>query len=223
MCLCVCVFTVESVCLQITSHPFNMVLLPTGLLSVWPWEWHVQATNFCFPETHSESQGAPLKMSRMMYSPSHHHNGTCNMYAGLGGRVCVCGVGGVSVFVFTVESGSLQITSHLFNMVLSPSRLLSVWPWEWHVQEANFCFQETHTESQGTPLKTRRMRCSSSPHHNGTSKIHAGLGGRGCVCLCVCVHCGIRLFANHLSSLKHSSVTNRTSECLAVGMARASS
>ena len=36
------------------------------------------------------------------------------------------GGGGGSVFVFTVESGSLQITSHPFNMVLLPSELLSV-------------------------------------------------------------------------------------------------
>ena len=84
------VFTVESGSLQITCHPFNMVMQPTGLLSVWPWEWHVQAANFCFPETHSESQGAPLKISRMRCSPSHHHNGTSKMHAGLGGRgVCV--------------------------------------------------------------------------------------------------------------------------------------
>ena len=42
---------------------------------------------------------------------------------------CVCGGGGgggVSVFVFNVKSGSLQITSHYFNMVLLPSELPSV-------------------------------------------------------------------------------------------------
>ena len=33
MCVSVCVFTVESGSLQINSHPYNMVLLPTGLLS----------------------------------------------------------------------------------------------------------------------------------------------------------------------------------------------
>ena len=125
MCVCVCLFTIESGSLEINCNISNIVVSPTGLQSVSPWEWHVQATNFCFPETHSESQGAPLKMSRMMCSPSHHHICTCKMEAGLGGRVCVCvgggGGGEVSVFVFTVESSSLQITSHLFNMVLSPS------------------------------------------------------------------------------------------------------
>ena len=75
-CVCVGVFNVESGSLQITSHPFNMVLLPTGLLIVWPWEWHVQAVNYCVQEMHSESQGTPLKMSRMRCSPSPHHNGT---------------------------------------------------------------------------------------------------------------------------------------------------
>ena len=121
VCVCVCLFTVESGSLEINCNISNIVVSPTGLLSVWPWEWQVQATNFCFPETHSESKGAILKMSRTMYSPSHHHNGTCNMYAGLGGRVCVCRVGGVCV---------------------------------------------------------------------------CGEGGG----VCVCVHCGIRLFANHVSS-----------------------
>ena len=92
VCVCVCVFTVESGSLQITSHPFNMVVLTTGLLSVWPWEWHVEAANICLPETHSESQGTSLKMSRMRCSPSAHHNGTSKMHAGLGGRGCVWGV-----------------------------------------------------------------------------------------------------------------------------------
>ena len=50
------VFTVESGRLQITYHPFDMVVLPTGLLSVCPWEWHMEAANFCLPETQSESQ-----------------------------------------------------------------------------------------------------------------------------------------------------------------------
>ena len=203
-----CVFTVESGFLQITSHPFNMMLLPTGLLSVWPWEWHMEAANFCLPETHSESQGAPLKMGRMGCSPSPHHNGTSTIHFGLGGRGCVCvcvcvgggGCGGVCVCVFTVESGSLQITIHPLNMVLLPTGLLSVLPWEWQVEVANFCLQETHSESQGAPLKMSRMRCSPSPHHNGTSKMHPGLGIKGGVCLCVCVHCGIKLFTNHLSS-----------------------
>ena len=90
--------------------------------------------------------------------------------------MCVC----------TVESGSLQITRHPFNMVMLPTGLLSVWPWEWHVQAANFCLPETHSESQGAPLKIERMRCSPSPNHNGKSKMHAGLGGRR-VCVCVCV------------------------------------
>ena len=71
----VCVFTVESGCLQSMYHPFNMVVLPTGLLSVCPWEWHMEAANFCLQETQSESQGAPLKMKRMRCSPSPHHNG----------------------------------------------------------------------------------------------------------------------------------------------------
>ena len=75
VCVCVCVITVESGCLQITCHPFNMVVLQTGLLNVQPWEWHVEAANFCFPETHSESQGAPLTMRRIRCSPSPHHNG----------------------------------------------------------------------------------------------------------------------------------------------------
>ena len=98
VCVCVCVFTVESGSLQITFHPFNMEMLPTGLLSVWPWEWHVEAANFCLPETHSESQGAPLKISRMKYSPRTHHNGTSTMHPGLGERGCVWGVS-VSVCV----------------------------------------------------------------------------------------------------------------------------
>ena len=34
VCVCVCVFILESGSLQITSHPFNMVLLPSELLSV---------------------------------------------------------------------------------------------------------------------------------------------------------------------------------------------
>ena len=78
--------------------------------------------------------------------------------------------------MFTMESGSLQIACHLFNMVVLSTGLLSVWPWEWHVQAANFFLPETHSESQGAPLKMSRMRCSPSPHHNGTSKMHAGLG-----------------------------------------------
>ena len=126
VCVCVCVFTVESGCLQITCHPFNMVVLPTGLLTVWPWEWHVQESNFCLQETHSESQGAPLKISRMRCSPRTQHNGTSKIHAGLGGRGCVC----LCVCVFTVESGCLQITCHPFNMVLLPTGLLSAWPWE---------------------------------------------------------------------------------------------
>ena len=91
------------------------------------------------------------------------------------GGVCVC----VCVCVFTVESVGLQITSHLFNMVLLPTGLLSVWPWEWHVQAANFCFSETHSDTQSAPLKMGRLRCSPSPHHNSTSKMHADLGERG--------------------------------------------
>ena len=82
------------------------------------------------------------------------------------------------------------------------------------MQAANFCFPETHSESQGAPLKIGRMRCSPSPNHNGKSKMHAGLGGRGvCVSVCVCVfvgggggggdggglfHCGMMLFPNHV-------------------------
>ena len=58
------------------SSFFNMVVLPTGLLSVWPWEWHMDAANFCLPETQSESQGASLTMRRMRCSPNPHHNGT---------------------------------------------------------------------------------------------------------------------------------------------------
>ena len=74
------------------------------------------------------------------------------------------------------------------------------------MQATNFRFPKAHSESQGAPLKMNRMRCSPSPHHNGTCKMHVGLGGRMCVCggggggVCVCVHCGIRLFANHVSS-----------------------
>ena len=41
--------------------------------------------------------------------------------------------------------------------------------------------------------------------------------------VCVCVHCGIRLFGNHLSSFQHGGVTNSTSECVAVVLARGSS
>ena len=188
VCVCVCVFTVESGCLQITSHPFNMVLLLTGLLCVWPWEWHVQA-DICSPETHSDSQGAPLKMGRMRCSPSPQHKGISKMYAGFGGRgrVCVKGGGGGSLCVCSLlNQAPLQITSHPFNRVALPTGLLSVWPWEWHVEAANFCWPETHSQSQGPSLKMSRMRCSPSPHHNGTSKMHAGLCGKGCVCLCVC-------------------------------------
>ena len=79
-------------------------------------------------------------------------------------------------------------------MVLLPIGLLSVWPWEWHVQAANFCLQETHSESHGAPLKMGQMRCLPSPNHNGTSSVHAGLGGRGvcvCVCVCVCVYVSV--------------------------------
>ena len=72
------------------------------------------------------------------------------------------------------------------------------------MQATNFCFPETHSESQGAPLNMSRMMHSPSRHHNGTCKMHDGLGGRGCVCvgvgLSVCVHCGIRLFANRVSS-----------------------
>ena len=68
-------FTVESGCMQITCHPFSMVVLSTGLLSVCPWEWHMEAANICLPETQSESQGAPLKMKRMRCLRSPHHNG----------------------------------------------------------------------------------------------------------------------------------------------------
>ena len=79
----------------------------------------------------------------------------------------VGGGGGVCVFVFTVESGRLQSTYHPFNMVVLPTELLSVCPWEWHMEAANFCLQETQSESQGAPLKMKRTRCSPSPHHNG--------------------------------------------------------
>ena len=193
VCVCVCVFTVESGSLQITSHPFNMVLLPTGLLSVWPLEWHVLAANFCFPQAHT-----------LTLSVHHSKWGGCGVHLALTtmvhrkcmliwvkGGECVWGRG-VSVCVFTVESGSSQITCHPFHMVMQTTGLLSVWPWEWHVQEDNFCLPETHSESQGTPLKMGRMRSSPSPHHNGTSKMYAGLGGRGvCVCVCVCVFVGV--------------------------------
>ena len=90
------------------------------------------------------------------------------------------------------------------------------------METANFSLPETHSEYQSAPLKTRRMRCSPSPHNNGALKIHAGIGGSwgGGGWL---FHCGIRLFPNHLSSFQHGAVTNRTSECLAVRMARGSS
>ena len=47
------------------SLSFFYMVLPTGHLSVLPWEWHMEATDFCLPETQSESQGAPLNMGWM--------------------------------------------------------------------------------------------------------------------------------------------------------------
>ena len=99
-------------------------------------------------------------------------------HAGLGGRVCVCWVGGrgwgyVCLCVFTVESGCLQITCHPFDMAVLPTGLLSVCPWEWHMEAANFCLPETQSESQGAPLKMRRMRCLPSSHHNGAQNMQA--------------------------------------------------
>ena len=184
-----CLFTVESDCFQITSHPFNMVLLPTGLLGVWKWDGMCKQLTSA-----SQKHTLTLRVHHLKWGRCGVHltittmvhqkcmliwvkGGEC-MWGGGGGGVCVC--------VFTVEAGSLQITCHPFNMVMLITGLLSVWPWEWHMQAANFCLQETHSESQGAPLKMSRMRCSPSPHHNGTLKMHADLGGTGCVCLCVC-------------------------------------
>ena len=65
-----------------------------------------------------------------------------------------------------MESGRLQITCHPFNMVLSAG-LLSVCPWEWHLEAANICLPETQSESQGAPLKIWPMRCLPSPQDKG--------------------------------------------------------
>ena len=71
----------------------------------------------------------------------------------------------VYVSVFNVESGSLQITCHSLYMVVLPTGLSSAWPCEWHMEASNFYLPETHSESQGEPLKVSRMRCSLSPRH----------------------------------------------------------
>ena len=69
----------------------------------------------------------------------------------------------------TVDPGC--ITNHFssFNMVVLPTGSRSVLPWEWHMRAADFLLQ-TQFKSLGAPLKTGRMRCSLSPHHNGERK-----------------------------------------------------
>ena len=56
--------SVESGC--ITSHftSYGMVVQTRGSLRILPWESHRTAANFCWPETQSESQDAPLKKDK---------------------------------------------------------------------------------------------------------------------------------------------------------------